>query len=345
MISLHDTSEDIKEISKWGGILIATIVTVVLLFKVGGNIKEVFWPTQKPGPTVCFDKLPDINFPQNNVIEKFNYIIDTKSGNLPSFPDRVNIYDIIQPTPNFLDLSRAQEKTSRIGFREKGSLISDTLYRWTEETAPFREIKYDILSLDFSFTSNFMSDPDVLSGNPDESSSIPIAQSFLSDLNSFPIDIDMAKTKTTLLSISNSELIPAEKPSVANIIRVDFYPKDVDNTPLFFTHPPYSLINVLISDRELGTKIVEVNFSHKNLGTKSCTYPIKTADKAFLELKSQKAYLASFPETGKEIPIKDAFLAYYVSENPQKYLIPVIVFRGEGFYAYVRAITDEWISK
>lgn len=345
MISLHDTAEDIREIIKWGGILIATVITVLLLFKVGKNIKEVFWPTQKPGPTVCFDKLPDINFPQNNVDKKFTYIIDTKSGNLPSFPDRVNVYDIISPTPNFLDLSRAQEKVLAIGFKGKGSLISDTLYQWSEDAPPFRQIKYDILSLDFSFTSNFMSDPDVLSGNPDEASSISIAQSFFSDFNSFPIDIDTVKTKTTILSISNSDLVPAEKPSTANIVRVDFYPKDVDNIPLFFTHPPYSLINVLISDRELGTKIVEANFSHKNLGTKSCTYSIKTADKAFLELKSQKAYLASFPKTGQEIPVKDAFLAYYVSENPQKYLIPVIVFKGDGFYAYVRAVTDEWINK
>ena len=46
------------------------------------------------------------------------------------------------------------------------------------------------------------------------------------------------------------------------------------------------------------------------------------------------------------VEINNVFPAYYVSTKTQVYLMPIFVFQGSNnFYAYVPAVTDEWINK
>ena len=43
--------------------------------------------------------------------------------------------------------------------------------------------------------------------------------------------------------------------------------------------------------------------------------------------------------------IKKIYLAYYLSEQRQNYLMPIVIFEGNNnFYAYVQAVQDEWIN-
>ncbi len=93
-------------------------------------------------------------------------------------------------------------------------------------------------------------------------------------------------------------------------------------------------------------QIVDGHFFHQNISTKFSTYPLKTADQAFSELKDQKAYIASYYGNNNNVSIKNVFLAFYMEDAPQDYLMPIIIFEGDnGFFAYVSAITDEWINK
>ena len=120
----------------------------------------------------------------------------------------------------------------------------------------------------------------------------------------------------------------------------------MNKLPILYPNPPFSLINVSVASGGLEGQIIEANYSYNNISEKSATYPIKTTEQAFSELKEGKGYIASYYGSDKNVSIKNVYLAYYMEEKPMKYLIPIIVFEGNnGFYGYVQAVTDELVNK
>ena len=126
-------------------------------------------------------------------------------------------------------------------------------------------------------------------------------------------------------------------------MRVDFFQANIDNLPIFYDSDLTSTINLLVGKENDGLKIVEAHYSHKNISDESSTYGIKTAAEAFLDIKQGKAYIAVKPNTNN-VSIKNAYLGYYLGNETRDFLMPVIVFQGDNFVAYVSAVTDEWIS-
>lgn len=348
MLTLHTTISGIKKLLKWLTILTVSLVLIIALFKIGRNIKEYFYPTPPPPPTVTFGKLTEVEFPPSVVVVKnLTYTLDTVSGTLPNFPDKINVYKIIQPQPNLLALKNAKETVSRIGFSEEETALSNTLYEWVDKTSLQRKLDYDILSFNFNLSSDYVTNPQVLASTnlPDEKGSISKAESFLESLSLFPLNFDREKTRTTLLSIKNSQILPATSLSNAQLIRIDFFQKNVNNLPIFYPNPLHSTMNFFVAGGNFDAQVVSANFFYQDISEKSATYPIKTSKQVFEELKQGKAYIASYNGVAKEIMIKKIYLAYYLSEERQNYLMPIIVFEGNNnFYAYIHTIKDEWIN-
>lgn len=349
MLTLHKATEGIKKILKWGLIAAVSLILLLIIFRVGGNIKEYFFPTPPPSPTVSFGKLPRILFPANAIDEekahRFTYALNTISGKLPTFKNQAFVYKTVFLPPSLLALQKAKNRVAKIGFSLEPTLLSETTYQW--ESSPSRRIVLDILSSNFNLSSNYVFDPKVLSAQnlPSENEAIEKATSFLNSISSFPSDIDASKTKTTLLTIEDSNLAPVASLSKAKLIRVDFFQKDINNLPIFYPNPVSSSMNVFVASGTYEPQIVEANSFHQDISEISATYPIKTADEAFAQLKNGKAYIAAYFGEGKEVKIARVFLGYYASEEKQDYLLPIIVFEGNnGFFAYVTAIKDEWLK-
>ena len=113
---------------------------------------------------------------------------------------------------------------------------------------------------------------------------------------------------------------------------------------MYYPRPPYSTINFLIVGDTIDP-VVEAQFFHQDIAETGETYPIKTADQAFEELRNGKGYIASFFGTSTTVKIKDVTLGYYISDRPQEYLMPIIVFHGDNdFIAYVSAVQNTWIK-
>lgn len=347
MATLHKATAFTKKILKWSAIAVVSIVVILVILRVGAQIKEYFFPTPLPPPTVKFGKLPTLKFPDNASNRTFTYRLNTLSGQLPSLPTQTRVYKIVNPEPNLLALQRSQERVSKIGFDSSPIRISNTLYQWTSQNAPPKKLLLDIISLNFSLSSDFVSDQNVLSARnlPDENGAIETAKNFFSNI-SFPDDIDTQKTKTTLLSIGGQELVPATSFSKTQIIRVDFFQKDVDNLSIYYPKAKNSIMYALIAAGSFEPQIVEAKFFHHSISEISSTYPIKTAEEALSELKNKKTYIASYFGSDANIVIKDISLGYYLADKEQNYLLPVIVFEGNnGFFAYVEALRDEWVEK
>ncbi len=353
MWSLHKVVETFRTIIRWGIILGGTGLGVYLLINVIGIIAAIINPPKPTPPTVEFGKLPHIVFPLKASDQQFTYTLNTSTGKLPEFPDKMAVYPIIQPSPNLLALKRAQNRAKAASFTSQANQLGPTKYQWSDSDAPYRDIVMDILTNNFELSSRFLSDENVLSAKqlPNEKGAIKAAGNFLNRMQIFPSDIDNTKTKTTLLQIRDQELIAAEGLSAAQIIRVDFYQKDIGKDKdtairIVYPYPPFSAMSLFIGSIGGGGGVIRANFFHQNIDLeKSASYPILTPDQAYEILKSGSAYIAAYYGTRSDIVIKFVYLAYYLQDAKQDYLMPVVVFEGnDGFFAYVPVITDKWIQ-
>lgn len=347
MTTLHKTTAFTKKILKWSAIATASIIVLFVILRVGTQIKEYFFPTPLLPPTVKFGKLPSLKFPDNTISRTFTYRLNTLSGQLPTLPTQINVNKIVKPQPSLLALEKAKEQVAKIDFNSSPVRIQDALYQWSNQDTLSKKLLLDIASLNFSLSSDFVFDQDVLSAKnlPNENEAIEKAKNFFQNID-FPQDIDTEKTKATLLSIEGQELVPATSFSKTQIIRVDFFQKDIDSLSIYYPNPQNSIMYVLIAADVSQPQVVEAKFFHHNINEISATYPIKTAEEAFLELKNKKAYIASYFGSEANITIKNISLGYYLEDKEQNYLLPIIVFEGNnGFFAYVEALRDAWIEK
>lgn len=253
-------------------------------------------------------------------------------------------------------------------------------YEWDEPIGFQRRIVYNIVNQNFNMTSNYLSSLTVLNAQNlgDQNAAVSTVQDFLGSINQLPSDVDLSLTQnpnqnnpytTTpqLYSVTSGQLSPTSSLADAQVIRVDIYQKEIDYSltagqnqdlshyqnfdltmPIIYPHPPFSTMNFLVASGPSEADVVSAIFNHQNINTspdKTGTYPIKDAQTAFDELKNGKGYIASYTGTGNQILITNVFLAYYMGENQQDYLEPVIVFEGQdGFFAYVPAITNDALN-
>lgn len=348
-MSLHTAADTTKKIFVWicfgiGGILLISITISI--------IKSVL-PKKETPPTVSFGKLPPIDFPDVTATPSASYVLDTLSGTFPAFPDQEPVYSITQPQPGLLDLQNAKALVPSLDYPNEPQALSDVLYQWTSPNPPFKVLTYNILTHDFTLTSSYATDPDVIAATNlgDTNSAINAGKSFLQGFTAYPNDIDETKTQTTLYSINGTTkaLQPAISLSTAQVIQVDYFQRDINKLPIFYPVPNHSLINVLVGSGTSNDTVVTANVSIKSITSDSGTYPLKTADQAFQELQtaSPSAYIAAASNPPVDtVHIRQVSLGYYLGQKPQLYVMPIYVFQGDnGFYAYVSAVTDAWIKK
>lgn len=353
MLTLHTLTEKVKTGAKWTGIGIGIIFLLVLFLKGVFLLKNTFFPTPPSPPTVTFGQLPLIIFPNSIATGAYTYSIETISGNLPILPDRAAIFKIIQKEPSLLDLQRARDSIMSLGFSLTGlypaveTPLSLTEYQWRNKTSLNKSLTMDIVSNNFKIESDFMTNGAVLTARsvPTEEEAKQKSLNVPQVMNLSIQDLDPMKTLVKLMQIKDAALIPASSYSSTQIIRVDLFQKNLNNIPIVYPNPPYSTMNFLLGGNEYGGDIVQANFTHQNISDLSGTYPLKSSAQAFKELGEGKAYIASYYGSSNNIKIKNVYLAYFAGEEKQDFLMPVVVFEGNnGFFAYVSAITDNWIK-
>lgn len=334
MPTLSQVSRETQTVFKWIGIILGVLVILFLIL----NIKNALFPSPPPPPNVAFGKLQSIDFPASISNRQFTYSIDTISGTLPSFSTAERVYKISEPSPDLLSLAKAQELAQGVGFTNKPSEISENVYQWIDNSG--RALTMNILTYDFNLSSNFLFKSN-LSNFKDTNLAISTSQNFLQNLNLQPQDMDETKTTTDLLSVKNYKLAPAD-PSTSQVIRVNLYQKPINDLSIYYPNL-ISPMNFLVGGNSQGPQVLEANFFHQNVSDSFATYPIKTASEALVQLKKGEAYISQAPRNSR-ISIKNVALGYYISEGKQKYLMPLIIFSGDNFRAFVSAVKDEWTT-
>lgn len=344
MVSLSIFQHDSKTVLKWALIIVAIIFGIFVLIKGVLFIKNIFIPAKPTPATVTFGKLPAISF-QNGLQTKFTYKLDTISGELPTLPDKMNVYKMGGSEPDILAVEKAKEKVNSVGFQGDPEQLSDTTYVWKKEEPFSQELVINTLTGQVNLTSAILNNDQIKSAInlPTEEQAISDAKSFLNNLSLFTDDLDEESVITQLYSIDGNVINPASSLSNTELIGVYFPQKKINDLDVYYPRGLQSPVGVIIGTDDL---IVDVRYFHQNVTDESATYPIKTAKEAWEELKKGKGYIASYNGTDNEILVKDIGLGYYMEGKTQKYLQPVVVFKGnDDFLAFVSAVKGEWIGK
>lgn len=346
MFTLHDTIELTKKVLLYGGIAAIIIFLLFMLFQLGVFLKNTFFPTPPPAAEAAYGKLPPIPF-EKTENSSITYSLDTVTGDLPEFYDRLYVYKIVPQFPEFYDLTRAKSKAAGLGFTENPKQVGNNLYQWSHTTQLQPAFTLDILREDFQYSSSFMTYAPIVNGEnvPDEETAIDEATQFLKKAQSFPETINEASTSATALHIEDGQLVAATSNATSQLYRVDFQLNTVDELPLYFPHSPESVIFAVVGQENNESVIVEAGFIHKDISEEFSDYPAKTTAEAYDELKAGKGYIASNFTNATDVTIRDVQLGYYFSDKPQEYLLPIYVFIGDGFLAYVSAVQNQYIKE
>lgn len=352
MYTLSDASRQTKKALKYLAIFIVALL--ILVFVVRGLLVIIakLFPPAPPKPTLAFGKLPAITFPQDVTDANLTYSIDTLTGDLPPVSTQTKVYEIVKPQPDLLAVTKAQSMVSTAGFNSSSTEISDRVFEWADNPNGLginRSIRMDTLNYSFNIYSKYASDSAVLSASnlPDQNQAVSLVKDTLSGMGLLGQDIDSSKTKTHLYALKNGSLTTSTSLSNTQIIQVILYQQDVNGLTIYYEKPNFSNISLLVASSIAGFgQIVGGTYIHQQISDNWGTYPLKTPQQAFAELKQGKAYIASYYGNSNKISIRNAFLAYYMSSQPQDFLMPIIVFQGDNdFFAYTSAVTDVYINK
>ena len=321
-------------------LLTASLIVVALLFvffKGGEIVKNIFFPTPPAPPEEKFGKLPPISFPVQNP-QQLEYRINTLTGKLPTFPDRMKVYRIIQKSPSLVALKLTKENLKRLGYTENETKISEEEYQWTNTEN--QTIRINTSTGNFKIFSNFLSDPPkTLNGEgARKDGAFTVVKRVIENLGQDIEDLDQDSSTITYLKLENGTLLKANSLNEANFARLDIFQKNLDNYKIFYPGLSESIMNFTIEDGDNLPSIVDASFYHYIPDSNSAsTYPLKTSDVAFEDLKKGDALIFLDNKDSELVDITDVSLGYYIGSENQQYFLPIIIFKGKGFTAYVQA--------
>ncbi len=307
-----------------------------------------FFPPPPPPPTVSFGKLPKLPFPQKDIPNNLQFRLETSSGSLPQFPYAVKVYYMPKISPTLFAFKKKKKKAIELGFDGEQKQITETVYSFKNSRYPV-ELKISIATGVFSVSYNLAEDLSPLNKRPPTPEiAATKARSFLSRGNLLAKDLT-GPTTTEPVRLEGSKIIGTISLSEANFVKVNFFRKDYDQYPAVTPDPKEANVWFIVSgETQREKEIIAGEYHYFPIDeTKYATYPIKTAQEAWNELISQKAYIADLGENkDQQITIRRVYLAYYDAGVHTDFYQPVIVFEGDrDFKAYVPAVTSQYYGE
>ena len=346
MATLHDAVDSTKKLLLFSTIGITLITVTYFVFT--GILNYIQSQQAPPAPREEFGNLPDIAFPPNATDTQLKYSIDTVTGNLPDdLPRRMFVYELVQEAPDLNNLRNAKLKVLKIKFATRERRITDTVYQWTDLQTYSRTMRMDIVTGNFVYSTDFITNDAFLNSNKTltEEDAVAEAREFFQSLGSFPPDL-AGSIKTKAFSIENGNRIPADRESDIRVVEVNFFQEPIslgEEYPIYYEKPDVSYVNALVASAG-ETSVVEAHYTHHGISDATGEYALKPVEAAYEELQNGEGYIASYFGTDTEIKIQEVFLGYYIAENDQQYAMPIYIFSNQtkGFYAYVPAVDDYW---
>jgi hypothetical protein len=366
MSSLTETAYYARQGIKFGSV---GLIALTLLWWIGGgviNLYKALNPEAPPPPAAAFGKLPPIEFPKPRATTT-GYSLETPTGTLGKFPDRMKVYFAPVRKSSFLASDNAKKLALKMGFVSEPVIETSTRYRWSVDTPLPTVLSMDIVNGFFELKRSWQANPTIVTSKKfvSDEQSILDGKTFLTTAGLLAEDL-RGLEKVTYLRAQGDQFVPTISLSEADFVRVDFFRatlvpptltptpdprsqptvavyKDENSYSFFTPDASEGLVSLVVSgSTKPDEKIIEVKYNYTPIDYESESYyPIKTVEQAFEELKTNKGYIASFNGSG-QVVIRRVGLGYFDALTPHEYTMPVYVFTGdEGFVAYVSAVSED----
>lgn len=323
-------------------IITVSIITIVvsLVSFIGYKIWYAYYlaslPPVEEKPDIKFGQLPYPDFPQASVsTSNFTYSIDTSTGNLPKvgtdkgFEKILKVYFVTKSYASLLSGEKSKLLAEKFDIKNPPQILSETNYLFKDN---LKTLDVDLDSGNFVYKNEAS-----ISGRESLDDDIKLISDFETKLEILGIlQEDLKKGRKHVLKIKNNDLEFAE---------ISLWSPSINDKPILNSQFETSdFFAKVYKSAENLENYLSINYTYYPIDLSTfATYPTKTAETAFEDLKNGKAVTILEP-TKPNVSITSIYLAYFLSKNYSPYLIPIFVFEGPHFVAYVSAISEEFHS-
>lgn len=349
MISLAEITRYARVALKYGVVAAGVLTLLFLLFLLIRFLINVINPPVPEPPGMKFGPMVN-NLPVQTTRPTHTYNINTITGLLPVVPDRLRVYKVKQPESDLLALQKAREVVRTHGYTLEETLVSPGEYRWKNSTGG--SIIYDIQSKNFQLVTGIgLEKQDFVLPSEDNITSQLLT--YIQDFGSSLIGLDQQTPLLEYYQSDGTNLLPVVDRTTAYLAKVTFKQNDlpvdpfifktdesrtVESLPLYYTQPDGTNQTFIVKAGGRNIQIVSGTFKNYQIDTADfSTYPLKTPEQAFEDLKNGDAYFVN-PGTTNTISITEVVLGYFMPETTPEYVMPIYIFKGKDFTAYVYGI-------
>lgn len=279
-----------------------------------------------------------------------NFILDNIQGRPTTATDSARVYVLPTPSTRFSYIQTISLMARAVGFDTRVDKydLSGTQAAYSNLD---HQLTIDIRNFNFTYKSFFENNTDLFTDTniPDTDTIQETAKSFLRRLDRYPEELVQGPLNIVYLNYhpETKTFVVVENPQEANVVEVDFFRPDIDGfptvTPNYFNSQNY----IVMVFKQDASKVIkaQVAFFEKDV-TQRGTYPIKSGDVAWEQLKQGNGYIISAGQNSNTITIREMFVAYFDPGVEQRFLQPVYVFLGDkDFVGYVPALDDSSLQK
>jgi hypothetical protein len=348
MASLTETAYFARRTINWVIIAVIAYILMRLFWTIFTAVFLLIFPPKAPPPNHAFGKLPALVFPQAATPSaKLTFQLQTIEGTVPKASESATVYFMPKTAPNLLGLNKAQDFAASLNFDPTPVQETKNIYRFNDAELPLRRLRYDIVSNNFILRYAFEQDPSIFNERnlPLPEAGVAEAVNLLESHNLNPDDLADGANEVSFLKLNGSQLVSTTSLSQADAERIDFFRKSIGDTPVFTPYPDQAPTSIIFSGSSNAKKrILQFAYTFWPIDYQTtATYGLKTSDQAWQELQNGGGYIARYPTGGNGAVVRNVYLAYYDSFDPQTYLQPIFVFDGDfGFRAYVPAVAPPW---
>lgn len=349
MASLTETAYYTRRAINWAILVLIAYIILRITWGITVAVWLALFPPQPPPPNHLFGRLPAIKFPaaQSTPSAQLTFRLETIEGTVPRASDAAAVYFMPKAGANLLALNRTQDFANRLGLDPTPKQVTKNIYRFDDSDYPLRRLRYDIVTNNFILRYGYEFDTSIFTEHNllGVDAALSLATSTLQTYNLYVEDLARGTNKMTFLKLVGEAFTPTTSLSQADAIRIDFYRQPIGNIRVFPPNPDEGSVSFIYSPTtNEKKKLLQFAYTFWPVDYQTFgTYPLKTSTQAWQELQSGTGFIARYPRSGTVGTVRQVYLGYYDSYDPQTYLEPIFVFEGDnGFLGYVEAIAPQW---
>lgn len=337
-------------------ILFVVVLVTIMVGRVALSSFVAYWkathPEPPPAPTVGFGRIPAPVFEAVND-HPAQFRLELANGRFPIFTDRLPVFLLPTARASLLSADQAKRRAASMGYIFEPEIINERTYRWTNTQPLLSTLEMDILTGQFTITTNWAAFPGLLQPEAvlDPTKASNRIKALLQQSELLTTDFSTGPVYTQYLRASAGNFVNAQAENDAQFIQVN-----LARIPLQLgaADDPNTSFQIVTADQQPGpiTAVLASNGSILEMSMQALpvdyqtseTYPLITATQAWQILNSGGGIIAQKPSVDEAI-VRNVSLGYYDPAIEQPYFQPVFVFEGDdGFKALVPAVNPQYFQ-